>query len=147
MEQAGFEVITGSNKSGTATDKTGGTQPVDMVLTDVQINDYGGIFFIGGPGALENLDNEESYRVIKEAAGSGKPWGAICISPRILANAGVLASKHATGWNGDNELPEILFTSGAIYVREPVVVDGMLITAEGPAAAREFGRAIVSALQ
>lgn len=144
LQEAGVKVITASNAPGTAVSAMSNeTAEVDLILSEVKTADYDGIFFIGGPGALEHLDNAESHRIIKEAAASGKLWGAICISPRILAAAGVLKNKKATGWNGDGQLPKILADVGAEYVNKPVVVDGNLITASGPAAAEEFGRTIL----
>lgn len=144
---AGIQVITASNLPGTATSSiTNDKASVDLVLDDINAADYDGIFFIGGPGALENLDNEKSYRIIREVAASGKIWGAICISPRILAAAGVLKNKKVTGWDKDNELAGILAKAGAEYVRKPVVADENLITGNGPEAAEEWGTAIAHAL-
>lgn len=147
LTAAGIQVVTASNILGTAVSSmTNEPARVDVVLDEVKIDDYDGMFFIGGPGALANLDNEKSYRIISEVSASGKIWGAICISPRILAAAGVLENKKATGWDGDNELVGILAKAGAEYVRKPVVVDGNLITGNGPEAAEEWGTAIARAL-
>lgn len=146
VEEAGFTVITASDKSGAATDKDGGKTPVDLTLSHVKIKDYDGIFFIGGPGALEHLDNKESYRIIKEAAQKHLPLGAICISTRILAKAGALTRKRATGWNGDNELEKFYEMYDVVYLPEPVVVADNIITATGPSAAKTFGQEIISLL-
>jgi len=35
---------------------------------------------------------------------------------------------------------------GAIFVEKPVVVSGKIVTASGPPAARDFGKALVTAL-
>lgn len=146
LQAVGIQVMTASNLPGPAISSANEQVLVDIVLDDVKVADYNGIFFIGGPGALENLDNEKSYRVIREAAGSGKIWGAICISPRILATAGVLKNEKVTGWDSDGELAGILEKVGAEYVREPVVADGNLITGNGPAAAEEWGQKIAKAI-
>jgi putative intracellular protease/amidase len=146
VEDAGFAVFTASNQPGTATDKDGGTTPVDLPLSDVQVNDYDGIFFIGGPGALEHLDNQQSYTIIKEAAEKYLPLGAICVSTRILAHAHALTRKRATGWNGDHELEKIYEEYDVKYLPEPVVVEGNIITAVGPSAAKTFGQEIVALL-
>lgn len=98
LQNAGFDVVTASNKPGTATAKDKTTTPVDIVLGDVDIADYDGIFFIGGSGALDNLDHEISYDIINQAFRQEKILGAICISTRILAAAGVLTAHAATGW-------------------------------------------------
>ena len=143
---AGFTVVTASNKAGPAKDKDGKEIPVDLTLEQVKIKDYDGIFFIGGPGALEHLDNEESYRILKEASRKHLPLGAICVSTRILAKAGALTRKKATGWNGDNELQNIYATYDVFYLNEPVVVEENVITATNPNAAKLFGQEIVALL-
>lgn len=146
LEDAGFTIVTASDKPGTATDKDGGFTPVDLTLSDVKTTHYDGIFFIGGPGALEHLDNQESYRIIKEAAKKHLPLGAICISTRILAKANALTRKRATGWNGDNELEKIYETYDVVYLPEPVVVEENIITATGPSASKTFGQEIIALL-
>lgn len=146
LEDAGFKVITASDKPGTATDKDGGTTHVDLTLDNVKVGDYAGIFFIGGPGALEHLDNELSYKIAKEADEKHLPLGAICIATRILAKAYALTRKRATGWNGDGELEEIYATYDVIYLNEPVVVEENIVTAVGPAAAKLFGQEILALL-
>lgn len=148
LQAGGVKVFTASNKGGEAVssltfEKIG----VDVSLDKVNVGDYDGVFFIGGPGAMENLDNELSYKVAKAMAVSGKLWGAICVSPRILAHAGVLAGHKVTGWDEDGALAKILERAGAEYVRKPVVEDGNLITAKNPQAATDFGRQILEKLK
>jgi protease I len=147
LKAAGIEVITASNKIGHATAKDGSTTVVDLAIDNVDIEPYAGIFFIGGPGALENLDDNKSYSLIKKAHQAHKIIGAICISTRILAKAGILHSKRATGWDGDNELTKVYSAHQVVYTRNPVVVDGTIITATGPEAAQEFGRKIIVLLK
>lgn len=147
LEEAGFQIITASDKHGTATAKDESTTTIDIALQGIDLEGCGGIFFIGGPGTLEHLDNEVSYAIIQKADFIGKPLGAICISTRILAHAGVLKGKNATGWNGDNKLGDIFKDAGVKYVHQDVVVDGTLVTATGPHAAQEFGEKIISVLQ
>jgi protease I len=145
---AGFTVVTASDKSGTATAKNGSTARVDITLDKVIASNYAGIFFIGGPGAVEYLDNNTSYKIIQEAFYQHKPVGAICIAPRILANAGILDGKYATGWNEDGLLGGILADNHAIFVpEEKVVVDANVITATDPSAAQDFATHIIEMLQ
>lgn len=140
---AGITVVTASNLPGAAIGKDGSTTNVDILVKDIIATDYDGIFFIGGPGAIEHLDNKESYKVIKQTVAAHKALGSICISSRILAKASVLTGKRATGWDGDNELSAIYQRHGIKYVREPVIVDGNIITAVDPSSAEEFGKQIV----
>ena len=143
LEQAGYMVTVASNKPGTATAVDKSTTPVDITLNNVIVNRYAAIIFIGGAGALDHLDNEISYRIIKEAFQSKILVAAICISPRILAKAGILKGKRATGWDGDGELANVFKAHHVIYEQRPVIIDNAIITANGPAAAHEFGTKIV----
>ncbi len=144
---AGFTVITASDQSGKAVAENASTTHVDITLDHVRMDNYEGIFFIGGPGALEHLDNNTSYKVIQEAFHQNKPIGAICIATRILAKAGVLRDKYATGWNEDGLLNAIYAECGAVYLpEEKVVVESSIITATDPSAAQQFGEKIVELL-
>lgn len=147
LEQAGFVVTTAADQGGTATAKDGSTTPVDLLINDVDVTHYDGIFFIGGPGALDHLDNEASYKILTAAALAHKPFGAICVATRILAKAGVLKGKKATGWNGDNALNALYKEYDVQYAPNELVVDDGIITATGPQVAREFGEQIIALLQ
>lgn len=148
IEQAGFTTVTASDDIGTATAKDGSTTHVDIPLDKININDYAGIFFIGGPQALEHLDNSISYKIIQSTYHQNKPIGAICISTRILAKAGILRDKYATGWNEDGQLTAIYKEHDVQYLpEEKVVVDANVITATDPSAAEQFGKQIVQLLQ
>lgn len=145
---AGFPVITASDKPGSAIAKDGSKVPVEITIDKVLANNYAGIFFIGGPGALEHLDNSISYKIAQETFSQNKPIGAICIATRILAKAGILHDKDATGWNEDGELDKIYAENNVHYLpEEKVVVDGNVITATDPSVAKDFGEHIVEILQ
>ena len=145
---AGFPVVTASNKSGSAIAKDGSKVPVEITLDNVEPHNYAGIFFIGGPGALEHLDNGTSYKIAQDTFYQNKPIGAICISTRILAKSGILHDKYATGWNDDGELDKIFADNNVLYLpEEKVVVDGNVITATDPSVANDFGKHIVEMLQ
>jgi len=146
VEQAGFTVTTASDKLSPAIAKDGSTVPVDVLLNQVNPKQYAGIFFIGGPGALEHLDNEASYKLLKNSAHAEIPIGGICLATRILVNAGVLDEKKATGYNNDNKLEELFKKHTIQYVHQPVVIDENIITAIDQNTAVEFGNAIVKVI-
>jgi protease I len=148
LEKAGIEVKTASNKKGTAIGAEGGDIEVDLLVSDINLADFDGVIFVGGPGCLKSLDNEECYEIVKKIVSQGKVLGSICISPVILAKAGVLKGKRAVVWSSTlNKNPvKILKEKGAIYEEKPVVADGNIITASGPKAAKEFGEKIVGVL-
>ncbi len=148
LTAAGVEIKTVSTQEGTAVGADGGEVEIDLLLGDLNPADFDGIIFIGGPGCLKCLDNEDSYRVAKETLSQDKLIASICISPVILAKAGVLEGKRATVWSSsmDKEPVRILKNYGAVYQDAPIVIDGKIITGNGPAAAEEFGMKVVEIL-
>jgi protease I len=148
LEKAGIEVMTVSNSEGIAQGVGGGETEVDISINELETENYDGLIFVGGPGCLENLDNESSYKIARGAVNQNKVLAAICISPVILAKAGVLKGKKATVWSSllDKRSIKILQENGVDYQENDLVIDEKIITASGPAVAEEFGQAIVKAL-
>lgn len=146
LEQQGIKVITASDKPGGAVAHDKSTTPVDITVDELNVPDYDGIFFIGGPGAMEYLDNSTSYHIASQAKKHNIPYGAICVSPRILAKAHMLEGKKATGWNGDNALETIFKGNGVIFVDHDIVTDGLVVTAVGPKSADKFAEGIIRVL-
>lgn len=146
LESEGFKVVTVSNQKGVALAKDSSTTKIDKTLDEINVKDYAGIFFIGGPGAMDNLDNQKSYNVLRDAKANKIPHGAICVSTRILAHAGVLDGVEATGWDGDGKLTQIYKEYHVSYAKAGVIVCNLTITATGPSVAKEFGQAIIELL-
>ncbi len=146
LEQMGIKVITASDKPGGAVASDKSTTPVDITIDKLNVLDYDGIFFIGGPGAMECLDNSTSYHIASQAKKHKIPYGAICVSPRILAKAKMLEGKKATGWDGDNALETIFKGNDVIYTKHDMVTDGLVVTAIGPKSAELFAEGIIRVL-
>jgi len=144
LEEAGSEVKTASNQKGTAIGADGGEVEVDLLVSEINPVDFDAVVFIGGPGCLTNLDNEDSYKVAQKTVSQNKVLASICVSPVILAKAGVLEGKKVTVWSSplDKSPIKILEDNGAIFENKPVVIDGKIITGNGPDAAEEFGEKI-----
>lgn len=146
LTEAGVTVITASDKPGGAVGTDNSVTSVDLSVQDLNVADYDGIFLIGGKGAMETLDNEIVYALIRKAAKRPMPYGAICIATRILAKANAIDGKQATGWNGDNALLAIYNAHHVTLVDKDVVIHGLLVTAVGPTSAEAFGKAILRVL-
>lgn len=148
FEKEGADVISVSTKRGMALGADGGEVYTDVLIDEVKPENFDAIIFLGGPGALEYLDNKTSYEVAKKTIEKNRILGAICVAPVILAKAELLSGKNATVWSSpmDRQPVRILKYYGAIYQDAAVVVDGKIITANGPDAADEFAKKIVSLL-
>ena len=146
LEQRGATVTVASTRGGTATGMLGAKVGLDCTLQQAEPESYDAVAVAGGAGAPGHLwDSEPLRAIVQSLHASGKPVGAICLSPPVLARAGILAGKRATTFPADRALLE-LKRGGAIYVEEPVVLDGTIITASGPEAAAAFGQTLVRLL-
>lgn len=148
LETAGAEIITISTSFGKAIGKLGGEAEINILLKDLKVADYDAILFIGGPGAANYIEDKVCHKIAGEAVENNKVLGAICIAPVILAKAGVLDGKKATVWSSvmDKSAIKILEENGAIFQKDSVVVDGEIVTGNGPGAAKEFGEKIIETL-
>lgn len=148
LKTSGMKVITVSDSKEKAKGADGGEVEVDLTLQQFQVDDFDIIAFVGGPGALDHLDNEVSYKIIKETLDRQKVLGAICIAPVILAKAEALEGKEVTVWSSSMNKDSIdtIEEKGAHYHDRSVVIDGNIVTADGPDSARKFGKALLHAL-
>jgi len=113
-----------------------------------QIDSFQAVVYIGGGGALALLDVPEALDLARQAQRKRKILAAICIAPVILAKAGILEGVNATVWDdGNGTQTRLIKKGGATVLPQHVVVDGSVITADGPQAARDFGKAILKALR
>ncbi len=146
LEAAGVAVTIASTRPGKATGMLGASVAVDCTVQQVKTEGYDAVAIAGGAGAPSHLWESEPLRaLVKAMHAAGKPVAAICLSPPVLARAGVLSGRRATTYRTDRALAE-LKRGGATYVEQPVVVDGQIVTANGPEAAADFGAALISQL-
>ncbi|KAG2612007.1 protein DJ-1 homolog A-like isoform X1 [Panicum virgatum] len=115
----------------------------DVMLDDALKQQYDLILLPGGLGGAEAYAKSDKLMgLIKKQAEANKLYGAICASPAIaLEPHGLLKGKKATSypamWNKLADQSEC---------KNRVVVDGNLITSQGPGTSMEFSLAIVEKL-
>lgn len=145
---AGAQITTCSTEKGIAIGADGGEVQINLAASQLQVSEFDAVIFIGGSGMGKNLDNEVFHQIAQETVAQKKVLGAICVAPALLAKAGVLSGKKATVWSNplDKSAVKILKEEGAQYQDESVVIDGKIITASGPPAAKHFGEALVELL-
>lgn len=143
LEGLGAHVTTASRAVGTCTGKLGMTAEATVAVADANADDYDAVVFVGGGGAEVFFDDAAAHTLARSALEGGKVVAAICIAPSILARAGLLNGVRATAFPSRQQDLE---AHGALWTGVPVEVDGAIITANGPDAARDFGLAIADAL-
>jgi protease I len=141
LQKGGINIVTASTMD-EAVGAEGNIQKIDLKVNEIGPK-YDGVIFVGGGGASVYFNDPDALRVAKQYFSAGKLVAAICIAPSILANAGVLKGKMATSF--PSELSN-LREKGAVVKTDRVSVDGKVVTANGPAAAEEFGKKILEIL-
>ncbi|MDR1434065.1 DJ-1/PfpI family protein [Candidatus Endomicrobiellum devescovinae] len=144
LEKAGVEVITASVKIGELMGRFGYKTVSTVLISDIKSSDFDAIVYVGGGGSSVFFENKSALQLANEFFNQNKPLAAICIAGVILANSGVLRGRKATVYIDGKEA---LLRGGADYTGNSLEVDGNIITANGPDAAEEFGKAIVKVLQ
>ena len=113
----------------------------DYLLKDVDLNSYDGIVIPGGmPGAEIISNNQIVISALENFFAKNKLVAAICASPAlVLARNGFIDGRKATCYPSTDFIKLMAVTD---YREENVVVDGNLITANGPKSAFAFSLAI-----
>lgn len=144
LESKGVQVITASNEKGIAIGFYGGETNVDIYINEIQPSDFDALVYVGGSGCLSSLNNETSWFIIQKFFTNNKIIAAICISPVILADSGILKNRKATVWCSPMKKDAVkkLKESEVKFVNSSIVIDDKIITANGPAAVNEFAESI-----
>jgi 4-methyl-5(b-hydroxyethyl)-thiazole monophosphate biosynthesis len=114
----------------------------DTLIDKVSADNFDVIVLVGGnPGFVNLGKSEKVLKLVKEMFDRDKYVTAICGAPSVLAKAGVIQGKKATVFPGMEGT-----LTGAQYRDERVVVDGKVITSQGPGTAMEFAIKLVEVL-
>lgn len=145
MRRAGMKIVEVSvTDMKHVTGATGQTVVADSLLTDIDPTDAEWIIIPGGQPGADNLHSSQKVNeIIKNQYERGGKIAAICAGPAVVvAPTGILKGKKATCYPG---LGNMIESEGGTYVKEPVVIDGNIITSEGPGTTLMFAKAIISA--
>jgi len=118
----------------------------EIAMSQIDIDDYDGIVIGSGIGCETHFWRDESLRkLVKSAFTKNKLIAATCNSPVVLARAGILIDKEATGISRPDIIKE-LEEGGAIYKDEAVVVSGNIITGRDLRGIDKFVQTVVETL-
>jgi len=145
FEGAGASVFVAAPRKETATGMLGGKVQPDFAISDMNASEFDAVVVVGGSGSPKYLwDDTQLRNLVKDAYADGKVVAAICLSPVVLARAGILKGKEATA---SSDAVAELKKGGAIYKDESVVIAGRVVTGRDPASAEAFANAIASLLR
>ena len=144
LRRAGITVTTAATGSERIVTASRGVALVaDTLWRDSDTENFDAIILPGGGPGTERLKANDSVRETVVAFNAqGKTVAAICAAPTVLAAAGILSGRAATCYPGcEPELAEARYTA-----EEPAVIDGNIITSQGPGTSFAFSLALVERL-
>ncbi len=144
LENNGATVTTASTLTNGAAGSQGLRLNPDLLIDDVNPEDYDAVVFIGGTGSSQYWHDIKAHEIAEFASKTGKILGASSHAPVTLAVAGLLKGKRATG---HVTVYEKLQVQGAEYTGKKIEVDGNIITSSGANAAKEFAQALSQAIK
>src|SRR5882724_8990989 len=143
LEEAGYDVRMVGPELKTYVGKHGYPTKSDALLSEARSVDFCGLLIAGGfmPDKLRR--DPKVLSLTREFFEQGKLIAFICHGGWIPISAKILKGKRATGSRG---IKDDLENAGAIWVDEPVVVDGNLISSRTPRDLAPFASAMVDFL-
>ncbi|WP_018126199.1 type 1 glutamine amidotransferase domain-containing protein [Balneola vulgaris] len=139
-------------------------------LSQIQMDDFDGVFYPGGHGPLWDLANDEdSIRLIQEFYEANKPTGLVCHAPAALKNVKLsdgeflVKGKNVTGFTNSEEaavqltevvpflVEDMLKERGANYSKADdwqayAVQDTNLVTGQNPASSEAVAEKLFAML-
>jgi len=142
--EEGAEVVAVGPEAKEYKSKLGYPAKADLGAKDVRAQDFHAVVIPGGYAPDYLRRSPELVRFVREMAEAGKPVAAICHGPWMLCSARVVRGKRVTSFFA---IRDDLENAGAIWVDEPVVADGNIITSRVPQDLPAFVKALIEVLQ
>lgn len=139
LRRAGMDVTVVGLKAGPIDGSHGVKVMSDALVDNITADQFDSVVLPGGyPGFVNLGEDERVLELLREMNLSGKYITAICGAPAVLSKAGVIEGKKVTIHPG---VKDQLVTGS--YVDQRVVVDGRVVTSQGPGTAMEFSLKLV----
>lgn len=143
LQEAGYDMRLAALELKTYKGKHGYPAKSDLLLPNAKSQDFAGLLVPGGfmPDKLRR--DPKVLSLTSEFFAQGKLVAFICHGGWIPISAKILNGKRVTGSRG---IKDDLENAGGIWLDEPVVVDGNLISSRTPLDLAPFAKAMVDFL-
>ncbi|RYZ89840.1 MAG: type 1 glutamine amidotransferase [Proteobacteria bacterium] len=113
----------------------------DLTIDEAYESDFDALFVPGGfinPDLLRQSEPARDF--VSSFALAQKPIATLCHGPWLLASSGLLNGRTLTSWPG---IRDDVVNAGGVWLDQPVVRDGNLLTSRGP---QDFAQFVPSLL-
>ncbi len=141
LRRGGVDVVTAGLESAIVEGSHKITLISDRLLAHVDPSDFDLIVLPGGPGTYKLKEDPRIADMLKRHAAAGKLTAAVCAAPLVLSASGLLTDKKVTSYPSVQDQLQV-----SEYLAVPVVVDGQIVTGQGPGSAMAFALKLVELL-
>ena len=143
LREEGVQVDFAAEKPGKYIGKYGVPCEVELSFKDIDPKDYDGLLVPGGwaPDKLRRFP--EVLDIVRSMNDDGKVIGEICHAGWVLISAGILKGKTVTSTPG---IKDDMENAGAVWVDEPSVIDGNIVSARRPPDLPAYGKDFINVL-
>lgn len=140
LQEEGVEVHLVGPRRGRFKGKHGIEVEVDKSVEDVDPREYR-ILVIPGGWAPDRLRRDERVvEFVKKVAEKGAVIASICHGPQLLISAKLLKGKKITCVSA---IKDDVINAGAVYLDQPLVIDGSFVSSRVPADLPHFAKGII----
>jgi len=143
LEAAGVKITVASTVSKNAQGTQGLKIDPDLMIDDVDPEQYDAVVFVGGSGSSQYWHDVKAHEIALNLNKREKLVVAGSYATPILAVAGLLSGKNATGHVA---VYEKLQVGGAKYTGKKVEKDGNIITSSGANAVKQLAELLAQSL-
>jgi protease I len=143
LEEAGYATPLVGIGEPTYSGKWGYPAPVDCHVRDVEARTLTGILAPGGWAPDKLRRDPALLELVRAVHGAGGLVATICHGPWILISAGIVRGRRLTSTVG---IRDDVVNAGAVWVDEPTVIDGNIVSARVPKDLPAFGVAMLEVL-
>jgi protease I len=144
LREAGAEVtVVGPERERVYKSGQGYEIKADTSARDVKIREYDAVIVPGGYAPDLMRRDSAMVALVRDAYHQGKVVATICHAGWMLVSAGIARGKQVTSYYS---MKDDMINAGAIWLDEPVVRDGRIITSRKPEDLPFFCREIIAAL-
>jgi 4-methyl-5(b-hydroxyethyl)-thiazole monophosphate biosynthesis len=146
LRRADIQVVCAGLQPGPVVCSRGTVLVPDRSLAEIVDEDFDMVVLPGGQPGTKNLSADRLLiSLLQKMARQERYTCAICAAPAVLAAAGLLKNKQATAFPGS--LHSYISAQNIHWSDAPVVIDGKVVTSQGPGTAMDFALSLISLLR